>query len=87
MSYDIEGTVNLLGQIADEIEKLVRSATTPGGTIEERRNAAMLACERIAQTGIIDKVKKLRPWYDANKRTIARALKGADLINDLFGRR
>jgi hypothetical protein len=87
MGYDIDGTVELLGQLVDAIDKLVRLATDPAAALEERRNAAMSACERIASTRVLEKVRALLPWYEANKRTIARALKGADLINDIFGRK
>lgn len=57
----------------DEVLKLVRLATNKGATLEERRTAALQACERIARSGMLEKADALRLWMVQNANSLRRA--------------
>lgn len=61
-----------LGALEDVI-KLVRLATDHRTTIDERRNAALQACERIARSGMLEKADALKAWIAGNANSLRRA--------------
>jgi hypothetical protein len=70
----------------DECVKLVRLATGRGATVEERRSAAVQACERIARSGLLEKAEALKAWMTANANTIKRAHSLASFLDTFRAR-
>ncbi len=65
---------------------LVRLATNRGATLEERRTAAMTACDLLASTGALEKVEKARQWIHANRVHLQRAQQAAAFLSTFRGR-
>jgi hypothetical protein len=74
-----------LGALEDVL-KLVRLATDPRTPIEERRNAALAACDRIARSGMIEKAESLKSWIAANANSLRRAHSLASFLDTFRAR-
>lgn len=83
-TIDFEGTIGLALATAKQVKALIMAAADPRTPLEERRTKAVIACEQIAATGLLARLEPAIKWFEANKRTFVRGLKGADLINDLL---
>jgi hypothetical protein len=70
----------------DEILKLVRLANDKHTTVDERRAAALKACERIHRTGLIEKLEALKRWAIDNGTALKRAHSVASFLDTFRGR-
>jgi hypothetical protein len=87
MAFDLEATIDLALKVSEEIDKLVtRAVDHRGQTIEERRNAAMAACERIHMSGVLPKLREAQTWIKANRVHFTRALSLGSFLNSFRGR-
>lgn len=83
-----KGPLDFLPELGDldEIVKLVRLANDTRTTVDERRTAAVQACERIARVGLLEKLEALRRWAVANGVTLKRAHSLASFLDTFRGR-
>ena len=70
----------------DDVLKLVRLAIDRGTSAEERRTAALKACERIAKSGMLDKAEALKQWMFANANSLKRAHSLASFLDTFRAR-
>lgn len=85
-NLDLVGTLRAAGKLASEIAADVRQATNLRASMDERRRAAMQACERIERSQVLPKLELAQAWVAANAGRIEGALKAAQFIQALRGR-
>lgn len=85
-NLDLLATVRAAGKLASEIAADVRTATNLRASMDERRRAAMEACERIERSNVLAKLELAQAWVAANAPHIQRAIKAAEFIQALRGR-
>jgi hypothetical protein len=87
MALDLDGTIKGFHALTSELEKLVRLATDTRTPIEERRNAALAACEGLARSGALELVGKTRAFLEKNRVHLDRARHAAGLLDSFRGRK
>jgi len=84
---DFDRILTETGALVTRLEALVRQACDrKGASMQDRREAAMAACELIADSGALRRLEQARQWAKANRVHLERAQKAAAFFDVLRGR-
>ena len=83
---DVDATLRTIATIADELRRKVALAVDHHQSFDARRAAAMEACELIASTGALDKLREAKAWIEKNREYVERGLRVGSFITALRGR-
>ena len=86
-AIDFDKVITETAAVARKLDALVRLANDhKAASFEERRTAALSACELIARAGVLEKIAKAQAWFLENRVHFERAQKAAALIQTFRGR-
>jgi hypothetical protein len=82
---DLDGSLSFAAMLADELGRHVEGALDMRRSFSDRQASAFEACELLARTGALDKLRQARTWIAANRTHLDRALKLAGFVRNLRG--
>lgn len=85
MPSPIDDALRLYGSLALRVEALTKLSVDRSASLEERRTAALTACEILHGAGVFQRIAELRAWIEKNKTILDRAIKMAGAISGFRG--